>query len=379
MTLTTKPVVHLLGMGAMGTILAMDMMNYTNSKVIPLLRSEEKVSLFKSEYNNTIGVKKLYLNDAPLVTQQLCIVECPTTFSGNHIDNIIITTKTYQTKEALMPYLPFIDSKSNLILIQNGLGILEVLKEQIFTDKTDRPNIFQGVISHGAFMDQGFTFNHAGWAGMKIARLPWEDSEMIQNEKLKNKDSKTNELVMLLTEPELAKAFGIEHMTYQELLAGQLFKFLINCCINPVTATVDAVNGELVDGCKDLFVLIVQEALEILRLEYKTLFDYENEYNGKPNYPTLKISSVLNTDNMMETIVNIGTVVNAKNSSSMRQDTLYLRDTEIDYINGYIVSLARKLNLPKEAAKVNETVIAFVNLRTGINRRRDMVGDMRNI
>ena len=61
----------------------------------------------------------------------------------------------------------------------------------------------------------------------------------------------------------------------------------------------------------------------------------------------------------------------------MRQDTLNFRDTEIVYINGYLVDLACKLGLSNKASKVNHTIVASVNLRSGLNRTSAMDGDKR--
>ncbi|EDO18248.1 hypothetical protein Kpol_543p77 [Vanderwaltozyma polyspora DSM 70294] len=376
MTGTTRPTVHILGFGSMGTVLALDLLRYTNANVIPLFRSNEKVELFQKEANNVFGMKKLYLTDAPLITAQVEQSESPESFSGVHIDNIVITTKTYQTKDALKPYLPYIDSKTNMVLIQNGLGVLELLKEEIFLDEKTRPQLFQGVISHGVYQDVGFIYNHAGFAGMKCSRLPWDDT-VIQTKSFMEKDLKDNELVRLFMSKPMCEEFGMEFMTYQEMLSGQLFKFLVNSCINPVTATVDAVNGEIGNSCEEIFSLIIEESLQILKVVYKPLFDYELNYNGKPDYPTLEIESVFNLDNLVKKIIHIGCVINKKNSSSMRQDTLYLRDIEIEYINGYVVRLAEKFKLGADAAKVNKTVSAFAKLRLGLNRTRKVEGDKR--
>ena len=379
MSSNSKPVIHILGLGSMGTILALDLLRFTNATVIPLLRNTEKVEHFKTTANNHIGVKKLYLPENPLISLPIEHSESPDSFSGSHIDNIVITTKTYQTKEAIQPYLPFIDSKSNLILIQNGLGVLELLQDEIFVHESNRPQLFQGVISHGVFQDSGFVFNHAGFAGMKCARLPWNDAEVIQSEASVKDDVENNELVNLLTSRPFAKEFAVVYTTYQDMLLGQLFKFLVNACINPVTSIVDAVNGELENSCYDIFTLIIDETLNVLRVAYKPLFEYEQNYNAKDGYPSLQINSVLNTENMIKEVIDIGCVVNAKNSSSMRQDTLYRRDTEIDYINGYVVHLAKKYNLGDGASKVNLTVKSFITLRLGINRTRDIIGDKRDI
>lgn len=374
MTLQSGPVVHILGLGAMGAIVAADLLRCTNACVIPLFRSRERLLRFQNEYQSTIKIRKMFAENQPVESSVVERSECPENFAGEPIRNIVITTKTYQTKEALKPYMQFIDSKTNLILIQNGLGVSEVLKEEVFTDPSKRPRLFQGVISHGVYQDEGFTYNHAGKADLKIARLPWEESESIQSLDDAVNDRQENELVRLFTEPQFAAQMCSKHMTYQEMLMGQLYKFLVNSCINPITSIVDCVNGELVDDCHHIFTLIIEECLQVLRVEYKTLFEYEQQYKGKQGYPVLPVNSVLNTEHMLREVVNVGCVVNRQNSSSMRQDTLNLRDTEIDFINGYIVKLAKKHDLN---AKVNETVQSLVNLRTGLNRKRKIEGDKR--
>lgn len=375
MTLTTKPVIHIIGMGSMGTLLAVNLLQFTSTEVIPLLRNKERLSQFQKDAASTIGVRKLYEKDTPLITKRVEKSYCPTNFPGTHIQNLVITTKTYQTKSALQPYLPYIDSDTNLILIQNGLGVLEVLREDVFPKAENRPNLFQGVISHGCFQDEGFIFNHAGFADIKIARLPWSQDDLVQTNGSVAKDSNENSLVKILTEPTFAKEFNSKIMTYQEMLFGQLFKFLINACINPVTATLDCDNGEMVDSCHPIFVSIIEEGLSILKMAYKPLFEYENKYNGMDDYPSLNVNSVLNVDHLVSEIIRIGCVVNAKNSSSMRQDTRYLRETEIDYINGYLVKLAQDLGLSSDSAKVNKTISELVKLRLGLNRKRASEGE----
>ncbi|QLL33394.1 hypothetical protein HG536_0E03050 [Torulaspora globosa] len=375
MTTSAKPVIHILGLGAMGALLAVDLLRFTNATVVPLFRSQERLHRFQNDFNSTLAVRKLFEKDQPLLSCKLECSESPETFAGEMIKNLIITTKTYQTAEALQPYLRFIGRDTNLILVQNGLGVAEMLKEKVFTDPETQPQLFQGVISHGGFHDQGFTFNHAGLGDLKIARLPWDHSKPIQSEEDASKDRRENELVKILTEPAFAENFQTTQMTYQEMLLGQLYKFLVNACINPVTSIVDCVNGELADDSADIFSLIIDECLRVLKVAYTPLFEYETRYHGREGYPPVPVLSVLNTENMVKEVIRLGCVVNRHNSSSMRQDTLYLRDTEIDYINGYIVKLADKYQLN---AKVNRTIQSLVDLRLALNRKRKLEGDMRS-
>ncbi|KAK5781659.1 hypothetical protein RI543_000844 [Arxiozyma heterogenica] len=375
MTLAGRPVIHIVGMGSMGTVLAINLLQYTKAEIIPLFRNQERLSQFQDDAGSTIGIRRLFEKDTPLTVKKLEKSYCPDTFPKQHIENLVITTKTYQTKSALEPYLPYIDSNTNLILIQNGLGVLEVLREEIFLQEDNRPNLFQGVISHGVFQDKGFIFNHAGFVGIKVARLPWSKDDIVQTNEDIHSDTYGNSLIQTLTEPVFAKEFSCQYVTYQELLFGQLFKFAINSCINPITAIIDCDNGEMIDSCRQVFTSIIEESLKVLRIAYKPLFEYENKYNNLEGYPSLKVNSVLTVDHLVTEIIKIGCELNAKNSSSMRQDTRYLRDTEIEYINGYIVKLAKDLGLSPESAKVNKTVSELVNLRLGLNRKRASVGD----
>ncbi|CCK68897.1 uncharacterized protein KNAG_0B04625 [Huiozyma naganishii CBS 8797] len=370
MTIATKSAVHVVGMGSMGTLLAVNLLHTTNTEVIPLFRNKDRMDQFQKESNSTIGIRRLYLEDQPLLTKTLTKSYCPETFTGTKIENLIVTTKTYQTKAALQPYLSFIDSNTNLILIQNGLGVLEVLRDDVFANSTEKPNLFQGVIGHGVFQDTGYVFNHAGFANLKIARLPWNQNDFAQRESDVERDALDNSLVKILMQPGFVRELGCEQQTYQSLLLGQLFKFLINSCINPVTAILDCDNGEIKDSCRDVFCSIVEESLSVLRVAFKPLFDYEKNYNGKADYPILDVNNVLNVEHMIEEINRIGCIVNAKNSSSMRQDTRYLRDTEIAYINGYIVSLAEKLQLGPQATKTNKIISELAQLRLSLNRTR---------
>ncbi|CCH60318.1 hypothetical protein TBLA_0C05220 [Henningerozyma blattae CBS 6284] len=381
MTNTKIPTIHILGLGAMGTVFSIDLARYTNSKIIPLFRNKSRLLQFQNENNNQsqLKIRKIYLPESPIISAKFNDGQCPETFSKQFINNLVITTKTYQTKEALEPYLPYINSKTNLILIQNGFGVLDVLRDEVFNNVkvTDRPTVFQGVISHGVFQDSKdpYLFIHAGHVGMKVAKLPWEiNDEIFQNETQINTIKSNNEMIELFTSEPFAKEFGLEFLTYQEMLLGQISKFLVNCCINPITSIVNGKNGEIGNGCSDIFKLIVIESLKVLELEYKELFEYESKYNDKIGYPKLSVNKSFEIEPLVESIINTGCRLNGENSSSMRQDTLYLRDIEIDYINGYIIKLVQKHQLSEDYCKINESICALAKLRLIMNRERAAKG-----
>lgn len=373
---STPTTIYILGLGSMGSILASELSKCTTTRIIPLFRNKTKLNLFQKN-DCSIKVNKMFLDNKPSIITNYKECYCPETFlkhksSSFIIDNLIITTKTYQTKNALEPYLPYITSNTNIIMIQNGLGVLDILKNDIFTNEKIRPNIFQGVISHGAYQvtNKDFEFNWAGAVGIKISSLSWND-DFIQSVEEVEIIKHNNSLINSLCTGKFAKEFISEFITYQELLVNQLYKYIINCCINPVTAIVNADNGEIADGASNLFRLIITEALDILKIEYFKLFnEYEDKYNPLNEYPTLDISNQFDIESMVINIINVGCIVNKGNSSSMRQDTLYLRDIEIEFINGYLIKLVEKHKLNKDMVKINLTVVEFAKLRLSLNRCR---------
>ncbi|GCF01379.1 2-dehydropantoate 2-reductase [Zygosaccharomyces mellis] len=369
MTLDDKPVVHIVGLGSIGALLAVDLLRFAHCSVVPLFRSKKRLEQFQKEAKSTVGVRKLFLENSPLFEQELQLGSSPETFNGTHINNLVVTTKTYQTKDSLQPYLPYIDNNTNLILIQNGLGVSDVLRNEVFTDIEKRPNLFQGVIAHGCFQDkdQIFRFNHTGAVDLKVARLPWDPEQIVQSYDSLSADVQENQLARLLTSQPFSKEFCVKFMTYQELLLGQLYKFIINACMNGLAATLDCENGEIAGRASGVFKLISEESLQVLKIEYEPFFNYEKRYSNMPNYPSLAISSVLNTAKLVEDVEYIACVLNAKSSCSMRQDILYLRDIEIDYINGYIVNLGEKYHIGTNA---NKMLKEMVNLKLHISRSR---------
>lgn len=369
----TQPTIFVLGFGSIGALLAAQLQKRAQANVIPLLRSKQRLAEFQ-KYEYKAKIRSIFKEGHPELVATFPNASCPDLMPSEcKIDNLIITTKTYQTKEAMAPYMKYIHPDTNIILVQNGLGVFEVLQEEVFLDFS--PNLFQGVISHGAFHDTGFTFNHAGFADLKIARLPvGKNSDIVQSLSLVREDAENNELMKAFCEPQFVESLAVKHLTYQEMLLGQLEKFLVNACINPITSIVDCINGELKTIAGPIFESIITEALAVLKIAYKPLFDYTPKNS---DFPALDVTGTLDASRMLEFIIRIGCIVNDDNSSSMRQDVLNLRDTEIQYINGFIVRLCEKLGLPSEQCKVNQSVETLVNLRLGLNRTRDQFGDKR--
>ncbi|GJJ72049.1 2-dehydropantoate 2-reductase [Entomortierella parvispora] len=83
--------------------------------------------------------------------------------SRSPIHQLLVTTKTYQTVEALSKIRHRLRPWTTIVLMQNGMGVREEICESMgWTDNDwERPNFVQGVISHGA-QKNGDTIIHTG-------------------------------------------------------------------------------------------------------------------------------------------------------------------------------------------------------------------------
>lgn len=349
--MTRSSNIYILGAGSMGGLVGYELSTLANKPNITLLlRNAAKVNHFNTVNKSTIYINRLFKDPIERVSAKFSAATSADI--GEEIENLIITTKTYQTEEALKDYLPFIKPTSNILLIQNGLGVVDQLYQNVWPDVSKRPNIFQGVISHGAFVTantgDNYEISHAGFGDLKIAKFPRD---------LTNPVEEKYEKPLMLKQLEDAMGLETSSLSYSDLSLIQIKKFVVNACINPVTAVVDCVNGELrsYNDLKALFYDIISEIVDVF-LKTNPLL--------KQNPKT---KEVLNKNDLTDYVVLCGTVWNVNNSSSMRQDTLHLRQTEIDYINGYVVKVAEDNGLK---ADVNKTITQLVKLRLSLNQSR---------
>ncbi|KAF9997513.1 hypothetical protein BGZ80_001663 [Entomortierella chlamydospora] len=89
--------------------------------------------------------------------------------SRSPIHHLLVTTKTYQTVDAISKIRHRLRPWSTLVLMQNGMGVQEEICETMgWTDPHERPNFVQGIISHGAQKLED-TIVHTGIGSVWIA------------------------------------------------------------------------------------------------------------------------------------------------------------------------------------------------------------------
>lgn len=214
---------------------------------------------------------------------------------------IIICVKAYDTEAAIKRIAPLIGKTTTVLSVQNGKGNLEIIAEVV-----GEGQVIGGTTAQGATVLGEGHIRHAG-LGETIIGCPAEAA------------SKRLEAVA-----DLFNRSGFEASTTDDLEGLIWSKLLINVGINALTALTRLKNGQLLDhpGTRKLMAEAVSEGVKVMETKGIHL-----------SYPDAvdKVESVARAT--------------AANISSMLQDVLKKRRTEVDYINGVIVSEGHKLRI----------------------------------
>ena len=221
-------------------------------------------------------------------------------------DCILVCVKSFDVATALSDVFPMLASHCAIILSHNGMGVIEQLDS---LKKSPNP-IYNLLTTQGAQKLNHVQVKHTGIGDTIIGNVLNADS---------NFEAKLKAI--------LASAL-IKHSIAENINEKQWHKLAINCAINPLTAINNIPNGELIKSKYDsLIENILAEVVAVANAE-------ANSENS-----AFALNTLLST--VRKVICNT-----AKNSSSMRQDVLNNKTTEIEFINGYVIKKGLIHNIP---------------------------------
>ena len=230
-------------------------------------------------------------------------------------DLVIISVKANYLKNLCEVLTQHTALCSTTILMMNGMGIVKIVKD-IFP----RATIYQASTTHGARLAENKLI-HTG-SGETLIGLEQQDQL-----KPKTPPLMAN-IVRYLNSALPSTKWSKNH---KQVLWRKL---LINSIINPLTCVHNVNNGKIVADT------IINKQAKNLTLELAPLIAI---YLPGENWQSIfeKVESVAN-----QTYTNI---------SSMRQDILAGRLTEIDFISGYVINKAKKhgVHLPDHEKLIN--------------------------
>ncbi|KAK4191067.1 ketopantoate reductase PanE/ApbA C terminal-domain-containing protein [Podospora australis] len=259
------------------------------------------------------------------------------------IKYMIVTTKAGKTAAAIDLVKHRLTHESTVLLVQNGMGAIDEVKNKMFPNPNIRPTFLSGLCYAGINSnpsrgknekDQyGWPFFHAGRGRLDIENTKNPESQWLLRRLIQ---------AGYLLETELVEPAHI--------LTEQLKKLAINAVVNPLTTTFDCANGELLSSPARMALVeaVTKEIAEI----------YQNMLPG----PGPELHDYKN----LLPIVHQTIRTTSRNFSSMYQDVAAGRKTEIEYINGYLVREAEKFNVK---APYQKKLVSLVNNREIISDR----------
>jgi 2-dehydropantoate 2-reductase len=210
------------------------------------------------------------------------------------VDLIVIAVKAYDTELAMKGALPLLGDKTVVLTLQNGLYNIERIARM-----TGKNRVLGGTTAHGATQLSHTHLRHAGSGETIIGVLQGE--QVLQ----------VNEVSGLLNQS------GVETRITDDINGTIWGKLLVNAAINPLTALTRITNGEIIE-CSELVDVqrrVVGEVCAVAKKKKVTIHFSD---------PVVKVKEVC--------------IATASNQSSMLQDILNGKRTEIDFINGAIVA-----------------------------------------
>ncbi len=295
--------ITIVGPGAMGCLFAAF-----------LAKSKEEVWLLDRKPERTEKIKQdgIRIEGVSGSWQAKVNVSCQPSEIGIS-DLVVICVKSYDTKEAMRQVKNLVGETSLVLTLQNGIGNIEIIEDVVGEDK-----VIGGVTNQGATLLGDGELRHAGVGETIIGRV----------------DGKIP--VRLRELRELFNKVGLETRISKDITSLLWSKLIINAGINALTAITKLNNGRLIEypGTREILRQAVSEAVKIAkRKRIKLIYDD----------PIQKVESVCEAT--------------AGNVSSMLQDVLKKKRTEIDFINGVITRLGQSSGIP---TPVNSILVDLV-------------------
>jgi len=359
--------IHLMGMGSIGTFIAHALLSLPNPPPVSLLfhrpemyeafEAGDRIVRVINQQHNTNDEKSGY--DVDLADydskQNLVSWRYLPHFSPNptlpgpeemlptgevKIHTLIVTVKGPATVTALRSVKHRISTGTTICLMQNGMGQIEELNREVFTDPETRPTFMLGLVTHGVYLSRQFAAYHVGTGSIAIGVVRDVDKFPMPPKSHPLSSTEADWRRMYPTDDDLYAPITSRYLLrtltrspilicaafpYLDLLQLQLEKLSINCIINPITALMNIPNGSLIGNSalsKTARLLLAEISAVIVRLP---------ELSGVPG-----IRSRFSPSRLESLYLGVARST-ALNSSSMREDIRNGKDTEIEYINGYIV------------------------------------------
>ncbi|WP_261841767.1 2-dehydropantoate 2-reductase [Aliamphritea ceti] len=302
---------HILGAGAIGLLWAAKFQR-TGFNTTLLLRNPAKLAT----YRGTFTIVESSIQESPTQkAQQSSQIAVPAQALDapdcGLIHNLLITTKSYDSLSAFNSIRHRLADNARILLLHNGMGPQQAIAEQ-----NPQLQVWAGSTTDGAYLNSAFELIRAGHGHTRIGRLNDPQDQSLSNQ-------------LISCEQALSHSPDIHATLWQKLA--------INCAINPLTAIYQCRNGELSSHAE------YRAHMQIICHEVE------------------QVASHLQTPLFDQPLIDQACLVaeqTANNYSSMYQDVIHQRRSEIETITGYLCQQAAKHKIPvPENQRLYEQII----------------------
>ncbi|KAG6334537.1 hypothetical protein ID866_4553 [Astraeus odoratus] len=303
------------------------------------------------------------------------------------IESLFVTTKPMFTTNVLSKLVSRLNAKSTIVLLQNGMGILEELVQKVFRNPETRPNFILACNSNGAWLKHTCRVVHSAHGALEFAVVPDPRKRDFEASLMEESKPKYERRLNLddITQPgdplyeqyrslrgtvavlNSLDALGAKWCPMADVQVAMRKKLVVHAVVNPLTALLGCRNSSLFHdrGSQNILRSVCEEASAVFRAQLEDETECWLRSLGpnvdKSQIPLGRMPPDLEAERLMEEVTRA--VCRQGNVSSTLSDITHGRPTEIQYMNGYLVALGKRLGVP---TPVNATLCDVIRMRSAL-------------
>ncbi|KAF5000857.1 hypothetical protein FGRMN_1465 [Fusarium graminum] len=313
----------------------------------------------RSRYQNIEQVqpgrtrKSAYAERNAAITQDEGYQTIDTT-DRSHIDQLIVTGRGFEAVKAIASVKDRIDDKTSICLMNEGMGVLEQVREQILDGTQPEPNFYLGHMSHSL----AFNRNRGSVKELKSGRTILTTADAIMStQKNLHASAEAPNLMQSLRQ---AKQLHTSYSTFDKWLRFKLPSMMFTAAVEPVCVLLDLPYKGLVNNRS------AQKMMNLLLEELSLV--------------TLNMPEVENSPELVEFLRGEGLkkfcyrrITGKSNAPSDLQSRINKGlQTDMNYQNGYFLKRAKLLNID---TPTNRLMVQMVKARRieAIEKRNNII------
>jgi 2-dehydropantoate 2-reductase len=362
-------------------------------EVFSVAPSQIKTRQYKKDTGTLEDMETTFRQRKKMLLESIALEDPITT--NDRIEILFVTMKAHRTLSAMSRLAPRLTKESTVVLLQNGMGVYEELVQKLFINPEYRPHFVLGINSHGTWQKDFMHTVHAGQGTIEFGIIPdpagrdfeasMYDENLPKYDRLPNLNDISpfhpSSTSILLNDPDFKRYRTLReavstllsmdslHASWRPIAEVQTLarrKLVVNAVINPLTSLMNCQNGDILRHTvtKRIVKRVISEATQAFAAQMIAQ-DSELQPSGSASSVQAAISRLPKQLLPLELEAEVMRIAEAtsNNVSSMLADIRRGNSTEIDYINGYLLSLGRQYNVQMPATAM---LANLVRLRSSI-------------